>query len=72
MISGSCSILTWKKPIQLKIMFLMEQKLSFQNWFLERERVCVIQVPHSQRSLRENPKILPNFRSKNNTLRETF
>jgi hypothetical protein len=29
-------------------------------------------VPHSQCSLRENPKILPNFRSKNNTLRETF
>jgi hypothetical protein len=28
------------------------------------------QVPHSQCSLRENPKFLQNFRSKSNTLRE--
>jgi hypothetical protein len=28
------------------------------------------QVPHSQCSLRENPKFLLNFRSKNNTLKE--
>ncbi len=29
-------------------------------------------VPHSQCSLKENPKFLQNFRSKNNTLKETF
>jgi hypothetical protein len=29
-------------------------------------------VPHSQFSLRENPKFLQNFRSKNNTLKEKF
>jgi hypothetical protein len=27
-------------------------------------------VPHSQCSLRENPKFLQNFRSKNKTLKE--
>jgi hypothetical protein len=31
-----------------------------------------LQVPHSQCSLRENSKFLQNFRSKNNTLKETF
>jgi hypothetical protein len=30
------------------------------------------QVPHSQYSLRENPKFLQNFRAKNNTLKEKF
>ncbi len=29
-------------------------------------------VPHSQCSLKENPKFLQNFRSKNNTLKENF
>jgi hypothetical protein len=29
-------------------------------------------VPHSQCSLRENPKFLQNFRFKNNTLRENI
>jgi hypothetical protein len=29
-------------------------------------------VPHSQCSLRENPKFFQNFRSKNNTLKEKF
>jgi hypothetical protein len=29
-------------------------------------------VPHSQCSLRENPKVLQNFRPKNNTLGENF
>jgi hypothetical protein len=31
-----------------------------------------VQVPHSQRSPRENPKFLQNFRSKNNWLKENF
>jgi hypothetical protein len=29
-------------------------------------------VPHSQCLLKENPKFLQNFRSKNNTLKENF
>jgi hypothetical protein len=29
-------------------------------------------VPHSQSSLRENPKFLQNFRPKNNTLRKNI
>jgi hypothetical protein len=30
------------------------------------------QVPHSQCSLRENPELLKNFKSKNSTLKENF
>jgi hypothetical protein len=30
------------------------------------------QVPHSQHSLRKNPKFLQNFRSKNNALKHFF
>jgi hypothetical protein len=36
------------------------------------EIISNLQVPHSQCSLRENPKFLQNFRSKNNTLKANF
>jgi hypothetical protein len=34
--------------------------------------ILTIQVAHSQCSLRENPKLLQNFRPENNTIRDTF
>jgi hypothetical protein len=42
---------------------------SFRNLAAD---LWTVLVPHSQCSLRENPKFLKNFRSKNNTLKETF
>jgi hypothetical protein len=48
------------------------------SWYLPKRTSYIttsatkVQVPNSQCSLKENPKILQNFRSKNNTLKENF
>jgi hypothetical protein len=54
----------------------IRQYLRHSNWsfldFFNAKAVLTRLVPHSQSSLRENPKFLQNFRPKNNTLRKNI
>jgi hypothetical protein len=58
--------------IKAKVKFGFWQNFQKSSNFLIKIYVKKAQVPHSQCSLRENPKFLQNLRSKNNTLKATF
>jgi hypothetical protein len=46
--------------------------ITCQKMCLEQNVIISLQVPHSQCSLKESPKFLPNFRHKNNTIKVNF
>jgi hypothetical protein len=56
----------------MPLIVLIEVRASSINIKGGLAQMSVNLVPHSQCSLRENPKFLQKFRYKNNTLKEKF